>query len=266
MGRCITRRGTTARLLLGPKRDEILTLDEVRLYGQDSFGDPDYVCVYGLRPDEWYARGVRLMGRTAVECTRDPLARRMARDIAAVADTAGAAARLALDLFAGSGNTLYWITRETGARRGIGFELDPGVFRLARGNLAGLGLDAELRPQGYAGGLAALGPPGEDLVIVFVAPPWGDALREGAGLDLGRTQPPVAEAVDVVTGLLGGRLLLFAVQIYERTEPASLASLTVRFAWSATHVYDLNEPGFNHGLLLGTQGWAPGTGAADRPR
>ena len=160
------------RLLLGPKRDEILTLDEVRLYGQDSFGDPDYVCIYGLRPDEWYARGVRLMGRTAVECTRDPLARRMARDIAAVADTAGAAARLALDLFAGSGNTLYWITRETGARRGIGFELDPGVFRLARGNLAGLGLDAELRPQGYAGGLAALGPPGEDLVIVFVAPPW----------------------------------------------------------------------------------------------
>jgi hypothetical protein len=76
------------RLLLGPKRDEILTLDEVRLYGQDSFGDPDYVCVYGLRPDEWYARGVRLMGRTAVECTRDPLARRMARDIAAVTGTA----------------------------------------------------------------------------------------------------------------------------------------------------------------------------------
>jgi len=93
------------QLLLGPKRDEILTLDEVRRYGQDSFGDPDYVCVYGLRPGEWYARGVRLLGRTAVECTRDPLARRMARDIAAVAGTAGAAARLALDLFAGSGNT-----------------------------------------------------------------------------------------------------------------------------------------------------------------
>jgi hypothetical protein len=71
----------------------------------------------------------------------------------------------------------------------------------------------------------------------------------------------VAAAVDVVTGLLGGRLLLFAVQIYEQTEPASLAALTARFAWSATHVYGLNEPGFNHGLLLGTQGWAPGAQA-----
>jgi len=205
------------------------------------------------------------MGRTAVECTRDPLARRMARDIAAAAGLSGASARLALDLFAGSGNTLYWIIREAGARRGIGFELDPGVFRLASGNLAGLGLDVELRPQGYAGGLAALGPPGEDLVIVFVAPPWGDALREGAGLDLGRTQPPVAEAIDLVTNLLGGRRLLFAVQVYERTEPASKAALTGRFAWSATHVYDLNEPGFNHGLLLGTHGWAPGPGGGSQP-
>src|SRR5262249_47114470 len=182
-------------LMLGEKRNEILTLDEVRQYGQDSFGDPDYVCVYGLRPGEWYARGVRLLGRTAVECTRDPLASLIAREAAALADAAETRSRLAVDLFAGSANTLYWITRQARARRGIGFELDPAVFRLSAGNLARLGLDLELRPQDYAEGLAALGQPGEDLLIVFVAPPWGDALREGAGLDLGRTQPPGAEPV-----------------------------------------------------------------------
>lgn len=49
-------------------------------------------------------------------------------------------------------------------------------------------------------------------------------------LDLDRTQPPVAEAVDAVTGVLGGCLLLFAVQVCERTEPASRAALTSRFA------------------------------------
>jgi hypothetical protein len=78
-------------------------VDEVRLYGEDSFGDPDYVPVYGLSPAQWYARGVRLMGRTAAECTRDRLAGAMAADIAALAGAAGPASRLALDLFAGSG-------------------------------------------------------------------------------------------------------------------------------------------------------------------
>jgi len=82
-------------LLLGEKRNEILTLDEVRQYGQDSFGDPDYVCVYGLTPPQWYARGARLLGRTAVECTRDPLASLIARDVAALADVAGTTSRLA---------------------------------------------------------------------------------------------------------------------------------------------------------------------------
>jgi len=247
-------------LLLGEKRNEILTLDEVRQYGQDSFGDPDYVCVYGLTPPQWYARGARLLGRTAVECTRDPLASLIARDVAALADVAGTTSRLAVDLFAGSASTLYWITRQTRARRGIGFELDPAVFRLSAENLARLGLDLDLRPQDYAEGLAALGQPGEDLLIVFVAPPWGDALREGAGLDLDRTQPPVAEAVGAVTRVLGHRLLLFAVQLYERVEPASLAALAARFDWSATYVYGLNEPGHNHGLLLGTHGWSPALG------
>ena len=130
-------------LLLGEKRNEILTLDEVRQYGQDSFGDPDYVCVYGLTPVQWYARGARLLGRTAVECTRDPLASLIARDVAALADAAGTTSRLAVDLFAGSASTLYWITRQARARRGIGFELDPAVFRLSAENLARLGLDLD---------------------------------------------------------------------------------------------------------------------------
>jgi hypothetical protein len=43
--------------LLGEKRDELLALWEVQQYGRDSFGDPDYVSIYGLKPHEWYARG-----------------------------------------------------------------------------------------------------------------------------------------------------------------------------------------------------------------
>jgi NAD(P)-dependent dehydrogenase (short-subunit alcohol dehydrogenase family) len=57
-----------------PMRNELIGLWEVERYGSDSFVDVDvdvdYGCVYGLRPREWYGHGVRLFGRTVVECTR----------------------------------------------------------------------------------------------------------------------------------------------------------------------------------------------------
>src|SRR5215471_2329422 len=58
-------------LLLGAKRNAVLDLWEVRRYGSDSYGDEDYVSIYGMRPADWHGRGARLLGRTAVECTRD---------------------------------------------------------------------------------------------------------------------------------------------------------------------------------------------------
>lgn len=252
-GRQVYDRG----FLLGDKRNEVLALWEVQQYGRDIFGDPDHVSIYGLKPHEWYARGVRVLGRTAVECTPDRLADLIGADVAAVARVAPATSTTVVDLFAGSGNTLSWIARHTGARRAIGFELDDLVFELASKNLRLAGLGVDLRHDSYQHGLSALGPPGEDLLIVFVSPPWGDALGEGSGLDLRRTQPPVAEAVDVTTAAIGHRTLLFAIHLYETVEPGSLSELTARFPWSAIKVYDINPPGRNPGLLLATWGWRP---------
>src|SRR5215472_7665136 len=183
--------------LLGEKRNEPLALWGVQQYGRDSFGDPDHVSIYGLKPHEWYARGVRILGRTAVEATPDRLADLIGRDVAAVARAAPGASPMVVDLFAGSGNTLDWIKRHTGARRAIGFELDDAVFELAHKNLCIAGPGIDLRHDSYRHGLRALGQPGEDLLIVVVAPPWGHALSKDSGLDLRRTQPPVAEAVAV---------------------------------------------------------------------
>ena len=244
--------------LLGEKRNELLALQEVEQYGRDSFGDPDYVSIYGLAPREWYARGVRILGRTTVECTRDRLADRIGRDVAGVTRAASAASPpLAIDLFAGSANTLHWVARHADARRAVGFELDDAVFALTRANLSATGLDIDLRHDSYEHGLTALGDPDADLLIVFVAPPWGRALDPESGLDLRRTQPPVADVADATTGLLGQRKLLLAIQVFETVEPGSLAELAARFPWAATKVYDLNAPGQNAGLLLATHGWTP---------
>jgi len=95
-------------LLYGEKRNAVLDLAEVQRFGIDSYNDADYVSIYGLRPAQWYPRGIRLLGRTAVECTRDALASAIGRDVAVL--TAGTPQALVVDPFAGSGNTLYWVS------------------------------------------------------------------------------------------------------------------------------------------------------------
>jgi hypothetical protein len=45
-----TLRYDRAYLLGDAKRNQVLTLEEVERYGAESFGDPDYVAVYGLKP------------------------------------------------------------------------------------------------------------------------------------------------------------------------------------------------------------------------
>ena len=50
-----TRLHDRAYLLSDSKRNDVLELSEVERYGRDSYGDPGYVSIYGLRPDDWYA-------------------------------------------------------------------------------------------------------------------------------------------------------------------------------------------------------------------
>jgi hypothetical protein len=74
-----------ALMLHGSKRNEVLTLAEIKRYGLDNFADADYISIYGMPPDEWYRHGIRVLGRTAVECTRDALGDRVGIDVASVA-------------------------------------------------------------------------------------------------------------------------------------------------------------------------------------
>jgi GNAT superfamily N-acetyltransferase len=240
-------------LLSEPKRNEVLSLEEVERYGHDGFGDPDYVSVYGMRPAEWYGRGVRLLARTVVECTRDALADAIGRDVAKVAPDA----RLVVDPFAGSANTLHWIARHTSAAEVVGFELDDRVFETTRRNLEITGLPVRLEHAAYEEELAGLSAARDETVVVFIAPPWGDALDSAAGLDLERTQPPVSAVVDLIDRSFAGSRVLLAIQIYETVSDASLSAIRARFAWSSLTVYGLSAPGQNHGLLMGTLGWAP---------
>lgn len=245
-------------LLSGIKRNVVLELWEVQRYGVDSYHDADYVAVYGMRPAEWYAKGVRLLGRTAVECTRDALGDAIGKDVAAVAAmTPHVAGILVVDLFAGSGNTLHWLVRHIAGATALGFELDADVVRLTQKNLETLASPIRILNTDYRFGMTDVSLAADQLLIAFIAPPWGDALDRTGGLDLRRTTPPISEILDFLFDRFTPNRLLCAIQIYEAVDGASLAELRSRFDWSALRVYALNARGKNHGILVGSKRWAP---------
>ena len=245
-----------ALLLHGAKRNEVLTLAEVEQCGVDSFADADYVRIYGMPPREWYRRGIRLLGRTAVECTRDALADLIGRDIART-HPPSTKRFVVIDPFAGSCNTLYWILKHLPNSEGIAFELDPQAFELTKHNIAHLDQEIELTHGDYESLLESRRFPADSGVIVFVAPPWGTALNEAEGLDLCVTMPPVTHIVDFIGRTFADHKILFAIQVYEKVSPASLSAVQGLLDWSELRIYDINVAGRNHGILLGSKGWKP---------
>jgi len=131
------------------------------------------------------------------------------------------------------------------------------VFQLTSRNLAILSLSIEVANLDYKAESSILKVAQDQLLIAFIAPPWGDALNRHTGLDLRRTMPPISEIVDFLISIAGRCPLLCAIQVYETLDPASVSELIPRFSWSTKRMYGLNAPGQNHGLLVGTRGWVP---------
>jgi len=154
-------------------------------------------------------------------------------------------------------NKIYWLLRHLPSARGVGFESDAGVLRLTQQNIAALALPIDILNTDYLSGLASVSVGPDELLIAFIAPPWGDAFDRISGVDLRRTTPPIIEIVDFLLHRFSQDRLLCAIQIYEVVLPVSMAELRARFDWSTLQIYELNEPGQNHGILLGTKGWMP---------
>ena len=246
-----------ALLLHGSKRNEVLSLAEIEQYGLYSFADADYVSIYGMSPREWYRHGVRLLGRTAVECTRDALGERIGLDVASVAARMPSKQWVVIDPFAGSCNTLFWILRHLPNSEGIAFESDPQVFQLTHHNLTTLNRRIQLVHGDYVRLLEERRVPEDRCIVAFVAPPWGTALDEVQGLDLRRTTPPISEVIEQIARQFPKHNILFATQVYEKVSAPSLTQVQTRLDWTEMRIYDIDEKGRNHGLLLGTKGWVP---------
>jgi hypothetical protein len=243
--------------LLSPeKRNQPIELWEVEKYGRDSFNDPDHVHLYGMPPKAWYERGVRILARTCLEAVKDSLGNKIGRDIAEVVLPAvGSRAVGVVDPFAGSCNGLYAILRHLSGAKGIGFEVEPAVFDLTTRNIAHLNAPIELVHGSYKDLVRSRTHPADHLVVIFVAPPWGDALQPDTGLHLDRTKPPILEIIHDFEQVYGAQPVLYVVEVHEVNEPKALKAVEAAFDRSDLRIYDVNAPGLQHGILLGTRRW-----------
>lgn len=191
------------RLLTPPWDGKQLTIGEIRRAGQVLAGDPNDLRLFGMAPLAWYALGIRILGRTAVEVTRDRYARFMAKSVAHTLASEGYRISDVIDPFVGSGNLLYHLLRATKATRGYGLDINADIIALTERNFSRLRMLRKLRhtrlaflrrdwsqSPSYIENRATL---------VVVCPPWGDAFDE-AGLDLRKTRPPVPDVLRTLRG------------------------------------------------------------------
>jgi hypothetical protein len=81
------------------------------------------------------------------------------------------------------------------------------------------------------------------------------ALRPDTGLHLDRTKPPILEILHNFEQVYGAQPVLYVTEVHEVNEPKALKAVEAAFDWSDLRIYDVNAPGLQHGVLLGTCRW-----------
>jgi len=136
-------------------------------------------------------------------------------------------------------------------------EFDRQVYELTKRNIAGLDKTIDLQQGDYQSFLAKCCLPPNHGLIFFIAPPWGTALNDVAGLDLRCTIPPISDVTGFIKTTYPTWRMLLAIQVYEKLAPASLHEVQALLDWWDLRMYDLNDVGTNHGILMGAIGWKP---------
>lgn len=251
----MTERADACRaMLLGPKRATVLDADELVEASQGLYGDPDHLRIYGLSPRQFFARGVRILGRTAVECTTDPHAEAIALAIEAHMSSAGHARFSLVDLFVGSGNLLFHFAARTSADPVVGFERDAKIFALTRDNLAIMGSRAALYHAGFRDGLESLHLPVDRPCVVCLHPPWGGGFSFDEGLDLRRTEPPTDEVLDAVYACLPAPRVIVLHHIHERMVEASIEAVMHGHQLHRRAITRGSPPGMNSAYVICSRG------------
>lgn len=224
-------------LLDPPLATQVLDLAQLRKAARGLCGDAGDLRLYGLETDDWYRMGIRLLGRTVVEVTRDPQAAFIAAAVAATLEARGFRPSTVVDLFVGSGNLLHHFVRETAVRRAVGYDADPTILGLTARNFeilsrtkSGDTTRIEFVTGDWTCGLESvrLAAAGGETVLAIVEPPWGDAYTL-EGLDLGGTNPPIPVILAALRDSRGPGPLFAAIKTIPAVVPESRAVIEAAY-------------------------------------
>jgi hypothetical protein len=186
------------QLLASGLMERQLSFFDVMRVGKRLYNRRNALRLYGMPPISWYARGIRILGRTSIEAHPDGPADEIGAITARVLDQHGVCITDLIDPFLGSGNLAYHIARHVRPQRIVGCESNPAICTLTAksldllikrrhlGNVDIVTLNADW---------SAAEPLVRDVpTLVILAPPWGAAYSD-AGLDLRKTAPPIPETL-----------------------------------------------------------------------
>jgi hypothetical protein len=221
------------RFLNPPWASKRLTLKEIWRAGEALAGNSDDLQLFGMNPLAWYLLGIRILGRTVVEVTRDRPAQFLAESVAGTLASHGYSISDVIDPFVGSGNLFYHFLRATCATYGVGIDVNANILALTERNFSRLRLLGRLRRKSLIfrrQDWTCAGDYFKDrAVLVIIHPPWGDALDEG-GLDLRKTTPPITEILQLVRRHAGSVSVFAMIQTYPMMVEASVDAIKQEYA------------------------------------
>lgn len=102
------------------------------------------------------------------------------------------------DPFAGSGNSLFNVSKELKANYSVGFEKTHSVAVRTQENLKNVGFGGDLKEGSFDEQINFQLPQTEvgAQVVVLIDPPWGEGFEFGKGLNLCKTSPTVPAIID----------------------------------------------------------------------
>jgi len=222
--------------LLGPSRNRVLAGRELINAGTLIYGRPDGLALYGVPAPLMAARGLRLLGRTVIECSVDAYVENFAETIASPELGASAwTGGIVADLFCGSGNFGYHLGRRLGMPVHAS-EIDPLVYAATRHNFQTMSIDVRLKHTDYRNLLHQLPAPSVNDIYI-IEPPWGTAFTED-GLDLMMTSPPVPGILADIQGSRLGHPCFIAIKTNDQISNDSLS----RSFHGAQHLVSVTPP------------------------